>query len=185
MKKTEKVGYPTQKPIKLLQRIIEASTNEGDFILDPFCGCATACVAAESLGRKWVGIDISRMAYDLVQDRIKKEVVSDLFEWKEIYFKVDAPIRNKDIEKVKKKHLYIIQSPSYPGWYKVGIATDINKRKGSYQTGSPFRDYEMIYNVETEKYKYIEKAVHDHFDNRHEWVNADLEDVKDFIKSKL
>ena len=55
----ERVGYPTQKPLKLLNRIIEASSNPGDMVLDPFCGCATACVAAENLGREWVGIDIS------------------------------------------------------------------------------------------------------------------------------
>ena len=55
----ERVGYPTQKPLALLERIIKASSNEGDVVLDPFCGCATACVAADKLGRKWVGIDIS------------------------------------------------------------------------------------------------------------------------------
>ena len=56
---TERVGYPTQKPLALLERIIKASSNEGDVVLDPFCGCATACVAAENLGRRWIGIDIS------------------------------------------------------------------------------------------------------------------------------
>ena len=55
----ERVGYPTQKPLKLLERIVLASSNEGDMVLDPFCGCATACVAAQKLGRQWVGIDIS------------------------------------------------------------------------------------------------------------------------------
>ena len=48
----ERVGYPTQKPLALLERIIKASSNEGDVVLDPFCGCATACVAADKLGRK-------------------------------------------------------------------------------------------------------------------------------------
>ena len=67
-------GYPTQKPLKLLERIIKASSNEGDFVLDPFCGCATTCVAAEKLGRKWVGIDVSVMAYKLVEQRIDDEV---------------------------------------------------------------------------------------------------------------
>ncbi len=55
----ERTGYPTQKPLALLERIIKASSNEGDVVLDPFCGCATACVAAEKLGRQWVGIDLS------------------------------------------------------------------------------------------------------------------------------
>ena len=66
----ERVGYPTQKPLALLNRIIKASSNEGDMVLDPFCGCATACVAAHNLNRQWVGIDISEKAYHLVRDRI-------------------------------------------------------------------------------------------------------------------
>ncbi len=70
----ERVGYPTQKPLPLLDRIIKASSNEGDMVLDPFAGCATACVAAERLGRQWVGIDISEKASELVQVRIRKEV---------------------------------------------------------------------------------------------------------------
>lgn len=72
--KVEKVGYPTQKPLALLERIIRASTNEGDVVLDPFCGCATACIAAEKLERQWVGIDISPKAADLVKLRLHKEV---------------------------------------------------------------------------------------------------------------
>ena len=91
------VGYPTQKPIKLLERIIKASSNEGDFVLDPFCGCATTCVAAEKLGRKWVGIDVSVKAYDLVRDRLKKEIANpeDLFKHKnELHFFTTPPKKN-------------------------------------------------------------------------------------------
>ena len=55
----ESTKYPTQKPLALLDRIIRASSNEGDMVLDPFCGCATACVAAEHLQREWIGIDLS------------------------------------------------------------------------------------------------------------------------------
>ena len=72
--KKERTGYPTQKPIALLDRIVKASTNKGDMILDPFCGCSTTCVASEKLGRQWVGIDISVKAYELVKERLKKEV---------------------------------------------------------------------------------------------------------------
>ena len=68
----ERVGYPTQKPLALLERIIKASFNEGDTILDPFCGCATACVAADRLNRKWVGIDISPKAVELVNMRFQQ-----------------------------------------------------------------------------------------------------------------
>ena len=84
----ERVGYPTQKPLALLDRIIKASSNQGDIVLDPFAGCATACVAAERLDRQWVGIDISEKAAELVQVRIRKEI--DLFH----NFK---PIRRSDI----------------------------------------------------------------------------------------
>ena len=68
----ERTGYPTQKPLALLERIIKASSNEGDIVLDPFCGCATTCIASEKLNRKWIGIDISHKAYDLVRERLKK-----------------------------------------------------------------------------------------------------------------
>ena len=66
----ERTGYPTQKPLALLDRIIHASSNTGDMILDPFCGCATALVAADRISRKWVGIDLSSLAVKLVNDRI-------------------------------------------------------------------------------------------------------------------
>lgn len=69
----EKTGYPTQKPLALLERIIQASSKAGDIVLDPFCGCATACLAAEKNGREWVGIDISSKAFDLVQTRLRNE----------------------------------------------------------------------------------------------------------------
>ena len=74
----ERVGYPTQKPLALLDRIIRASSNEGDTVLDPFCGCATALVAAERLGRRWVGIDIAPLAVKLVKQRRQSEMGSAL-----------------------------------------------------------------------------------------------------------
>lgn len=70
-KNKERTGYPTQKPLALVDRIIQASSNKGDVILDPFCGCATACVSAERLQRQWVGIDISAKAAELVQSRLQ------------------------------------------------------------------------------------------------------------------
>ena len=69
----ERTGYPTQKPLKLLERIIKASSNEGDVVLDPFCGCATACVAAEKLSRQWIGIDISSSAEDITKLRLMQQ----------------------------------------------------------------------------------------------------------------
>lgn len=65
----ERTGYPTQKPIAILHRIIAASSNEGDFVLDPFCGCGTTIMAAHELKRKWAGIDISSFAIRVVKDK--------------------------------------------------------------------------------------------------------------------
>ena len=66
--------YPTQKPLDLLKRIIQASSAVGDWVLDPFCGCATTCVAAQLLDRKWIGIDISKRAFDLVKMRLAEKL---------------------------------------------------------------------------------------------------------------
>ena len=70
----ERVGYPTQKPKALLERIIKASSNEGDIVFDPFCGCATTLIAAQNELRKWVGIDISPKAGEVIQLRMRKEL---------------------------------------------------------------------------------------------------------------
>ncbi len=70
----EKTGYPTQKPLALYERIIQASSNPGDLVLDPFAGCATTCVAAERLGRQWVGIDIDLEAANVTLTRLQVEV---------------------------------------------------------------------------------------------------------------
>ena len=67
----ERLGYPTQKPEALLERIIRASSNEGDVVLDPFCGCGTAVAVAERLGRRWVGIDITHLAISLMKYRLR------------------------------------------------------------------------------------------------------------------
>jgi len=67
----ERLGYPTQKPLALLERIIAASSNERDVILDPFCGCGTAVHAAQKLGRQWIGIDITHLAIGLIERRLK------------------------------------------------------------------------------------------------------------------
>ena len=88
----ERVGYPTQKPLALLDRIIKASSNEGDVVLDPFCGCATACVAAENLGRRWIGIDISPKAVELVNMRLQQSM-GDLFHNRLVTARTDIPVR--------------------------------------------------------------------------------------------
>ena len=92
----ERVGYPTQKPLALLERIIKASSNEGDVVLDPFCGCATACVAAENLNRRWVGIDISPKAVELVNIRLQ-QTMGELFHNRLVTARTDIP-RRTDID---------------------------------------------------------------------------------------
>jgi site-specific DNA-methyltransferase (adenine-specific) len=67
----ERLGYPTQKPLALLERIIRASSNPGDVVLDPFCGCGTTIAAAEKLGRKWIGIDITHLSISLLKYRLE------------------------------------------------------------------------------------------------------------------
>ena len=67
----ERLGYPTQKPVALLERIVASSSNEGDIVLDPFCGCGTTIAAAQKLGRRWIGIDITNLAISLQKYRLK------------------------------------------------------------------------------------------------------------------
>ena len=69
----ERLGYPTQKPLTLLERIIQASSAPGDVVLDPFCGCGTAVAAAEKLGRDWIGIDVTHLAVGLIQARLRRD----------------------------------------------------------------------------------------------------------------
>jgi site-specific DNA-methyltransferase (adenine-specific) len=76
----ERLGYPTQKPLALLERIINASSNPGDLVLDPFCGCGTAVHAAQKLGRDWIGIDITHLAISLIEKRLKSAFPSITFE---------------------------------------------------------------------------------------------------------
>ena len=90
----ERLGYPTQKPEALLERIIAASSNEGDVVLDPFCGCGTAIAVAERLKRKWIGIDITHLAISLMKSRLRDTFGSDLSE----YDVVGVP---KDVESAR------------------------------------------------------------------------------------
>ena len=87
----EWTGYPTQKPLSLLERVIKASCPEKGLVLDPFAGCASACIAAEKLQRKWIGIDLSPMAETLVKERLINELglTSQL-----VKIRKDLPIKN-------------------------------------------------------------------------------------------
>ena len=90
----ERTGHPTQKPLTLYERVIRASSNEGDVILDPFAGCATTLVAAERLNRKWIGIDIWEGAHDIIISRLEKEI--GLFG--KVHYETKIPKRTDDGE---------------------------------------------------------------------------------------
>ena len=89
MPKGERLGFPTQKPMALLERIVRVSSNPGDIVFDPFCGCATTMAAADKHGRDWVGIDISEKAVELVVSRIENQQGI----WREIVARSDIPQR--------------------------------------------------------------------------------------------
>ena len=92
--KKERRKWPTQKPLALLSRIIKACSNPGDVVLDPFCGCATACVAAEQLGRRWIGIDQEEYSKTEVEERMRDEGVDGFGTIK--FLEVPGPRTNRD-----------------------------------------------------------------------------------------
>ena len=177
----ERTGYPTQKPLALLERIITASCVEGGVVLDPFCGCATTCVAAEKLDRRWVGVDVSIKAYELVETRMEKEVVrKGEFKslQKEVYFETSPPVRTGADTRVQ-KYVYIISNPQYENYFKVGIASDPKRRLNSYQTSDPKRGYVLEYSFETPNFREIESYIHnDIYKSPHEWVfETDMQNI--------
>ena len=118
--KNQYVGYPTQKPLALLERIIKASSNEGDVVFDPFCGCATTLVAADHLHRQWVGIDISKKAVDLVIGRIKQDqgLFSEIIARNDIPQRTDIIVLRLYNSLDNKKHLYGQQAGNCNGCYE-------------------------------------------------------------------
>lgn len=97
----ERLGYPTQKPEALMERIIKASTNPGDLVADFFCGCGTTIAAAEKLGRYWIGVDISHLAVKLIMDRLLKPWDDNLTRQKEIKDNIEITGVPKDIGSAK------------------------------------------------------------------------------------
>ena len=93
----ERLGYPTQKPEALLERILRASSNEGDVILDPFCGCGTTIATAERLGRHWLGIDITHLAISLIRHRLRDTHGDEI---RKTYKVVGQPVSLPDAEKL-------------------------------------------------------------------------------------
>ena len=119
---TERLGYPTQKPEALLERIIEASSNKGDTVLDPFCGCGTAVVVAERLKRKWIGIDVTHLAVALMKHRLR-----DAFASKVKYRVIGEPVSLPDARTLAKQNRYQFQ------WWALGLvgARPAEQRKGA------------------------------------------------------
>ena len=103
---SERIGYPTQKPVALLERIILATTDEGDTILDPFCGCGTSVDAAQALRRRGIGIDITQLAIDIVQERLKRSYGDDIVE---TYEHVRDPESVDDARRLAKDDPYQFQ----------------------------------------------------------------------------
>ena len=110
--KNERTGYPTQKPLALLDRIIKASSKEGDVVFDPFCGCATTCVSAQNLRRKWIGIDISEVAATLVAERLADahgKIFTNFTHRSDVPVRTDIKLVDLSVPKTKtaiKKRLY-------------------------------------------------------------------------------
>ncbi len=118
----ERLGYPTQKPVALLERFIKASSNPGDVVLDPFCGCGTTIDAAEKLGRKWIGIDITHLATSLIKSRL-----SDTYGSKLQIKTIGEPTTYREAEALAEQDKYQFQ------WWSLGLvgARPVEQKKGA------------------------------------------------------
>ena len=118
----ERLGYPTQKPEALLERIIAASSDERDTVLDPFCGCGTTLAAAQRLKRRWIGIDITSLAISLIRNRL-----GDAFEGRAKFEVVGEPVSSPDAAKLAKDDPYQFQ------WWALGLvgARPVEGKKGA------------------------------------------------------
>ena len=143
----EHMGYPTQKPLALLHRIIKASSNKGDMVFDPFCGCATAMVAAQQLNRQWIGCDIEEKAVDILVERLSGDagMFSD-------FINTSTPPQRTDVEKIQptipiKERLYQEQGSDCNGCGHEYLIKDfeidhiIPKSKGG---GDYYENYQLL-----------------------------------------
>jgi DNA modification methylase len=118
----ERLGYPTQKPRALLERIINASSNEGDTVLDPFCGCGTTVDAAQQLNRRWIGIDITSLAITLIRYRL-----ADIYGSAAIFEVIGEPVSLPDAAQLAHDDPYQFQ------WWALGLvaARPVEQKKGA------------------------------------------------------
>lgn len=119
---SERLGYPTQKPEALLERIMQASSKEGDTVLDPFCGCGTTIAAAQRLNRRWIGIDITHLAITLIKHRLR-----DTFGDQVTYKVIGEPVSVPDAETLAQQDPYQFQ------WWALGLvgARPVEQKKGA------------------------------------------------------
>ncbi|MXX11711.1 MAG: hypothetical protein F4Z68_10135, partial [Nitrospira sp. SB0667_bin_9] len=158
----ERTGYPTQKPLALYERIIKASSNEGDVVLDPFAGCATTCVAAERLNRQWVGIDIWAKARTLVVERLQQEGLADssgdtrgkLFTSGQITYATTSPVRTDDGQEAVPflKTKLKVDEPKGPKMSRADMVTYLldqhgNQCQGCYRVFDDARYLELDHNT--------------------------------------
>ena len=120
----ERLHYPTQKPEALLERIVKASSNEGDVVLDPFCGCGTAIAAAQKLHRSWIGIDITHLAIGLIKHRLRDTFGDDITQSYEV---IGEPVSLPDAEVLGKDDPFQFQ------WWALGLvgARPVEQKKGA------------------------------------------------------
>ena len=144
----ERTGYPTQKPLALYKNFIEASSNPGDIVLDPFAGCATTCVAAEQLDRKWIGVDINEEAGDVIRERLHREVNASMA-WDSILKVLDtAPERTDDGEYAAPELLLESPPPQQPKLSTAEVKARLLEMDDMVCTGCgwvpPYADYLQV-----------------------------------------
>ncbi len=142
----ERLGYPTQKPEALLERIIASSSNEGDLVLDPFCGCGTTIAAAQKLNRRWIGIDITHLAINLIRTRLR-----DSYGDSAKFEVIGEPTTVEDAEELARTDQYQFQ------WWALGLvgARPVEQKKGA----DKGIDGRLYFHEEGEKGKQTRQAI--------------------------
>ncbi len=146
----ERLGYPTQKPEALLERIIKSGSNEGDTVLDPFCGCGTTIAAAQKLNRRWIGIDITNLAITLIRSRL-----ADTFAGSVTYEVIGEPVSLPDAKRLAEDDPYQFQ------WWALGLvgARPVEQKKGA-DRGIDGRIYFHVGDGKTRQIIFSVKAGH-------------------------